>query len=40
MLVSVEQPEDGFLEQSGATAFLNKRELSSRALSDLWEKHG
>lgn len=40
VLVSVEQPEDGLLEESGAAAFLNKRELSSRALTDLWEKHG
>jgi DNA-binding NarL/FixJ family response regulator len=40
VLVSVEQPDPQFLAESGAAAFLNKRELSSRALTDIWEQHG
>jgi chemotaxis response regulator CheB len=40
VLISVEQPKDGFLRESGAAAFLNKRELSARALTELWERHG
>jgi DNA-binding NarL/FixJ family response regulator len=40
VLVSVEQPEAKFLQQSGAVAFLNKRDVSSRALAEIWEQHG
>ena len=40
ILVSVEQPEPRFLERSGAAAFLNKRQVSPRAIADLWDLHG
>jgi DNA-binding NarL/FixJ family response regulator len=40
VLVSVEAPDDEILDASGAAAFLNKRELSPRALRELWETYG
>ena len=40
VLVSVEAPTPEALEESGGAAFLNKRELSPRALTALWQNHG
>ena len=40
VLVSVEEPSPEALEESGGAAFLNKRELSPRALTALWDVHG
>lgn len=40
VLVSVEAPEAEVLAASGATAFLHKRKLSPRALTELWRRHG
>jgi two-component system, NarL family, invasion response regulator UvrY len=40
VLVSVEMPTPEALEESGGAAFLNKRELSPRALTALWRTHG
>jgi two-component system, NarL family, invasion response regulator UvrY len=40
VLVSVEEPDPEVLEESGASAFLHKRELSPRALADLWRTYG
>jgi DNA-binding NarL/FixJ family response regulator len=40
VLVSVEEPEPRFLQQSGAAAFLNKRQVSPHAIADLWRTHG
>jgi DNA-binding NarL/FixJ family response regulator len=40
VLVSVEVPDPEVLEESGAAAFLHKRELSPRALADLWRTYG
>jgi DNA-binding NarL/FixJ family response regulator len=40
VLVSVEAPSPEALEESGGAAFLNKRELSPRALTALWRTHG
>jgi two-component system invasion response regulator UvrY len=40
VLVSVESPSPEALEESGGAAFLNKRELSPRALTALWQSHG
>jgi two-component system, NarL family, invasion response regulator UvrY len=40
VLVSVEVPDSELLTASGAAAFLNKRELSPRALTQLWQAYG
>jgi two-component system, NarL family, invasion response regulator UvrY len=40
VLVSVEVPEPGALEASGAVAFLHKRQLSPRALAEVWRTYG
>ena len=40
VLVSVEVPESEMLEASGAVAFLHKRQLSPRALAELWRTYG
>jgi two-component system, NarL family, invasion response regulator UvrY len=40
VLVSVEVPDPEVLEESGAVAFLHKRQLSPRALADVWRTHG
>lgn len=40
VLVSVEQPAAEVLEASRAAAFLPKRELSPRALAELWATYG
>jgi two-component system invasion response regulator UvrY len=40
VLVSVEEPDPEVLEESGAAAFLHKRELSPRALAHLWRTYG
>ena len=40
VLVSVEAPDPEVLEASGAAAFLHKRQLSPRALAELWRTHG
>jgi len=40
VLVSVENPDAEVLEASGAAAFLHKRRLSPRALTDLWRTYG
>jgi DNA-binding NarL/FixJ family response regulator len=40
VLVSVEVPDTELLDVSGAAAFLNKRELSPRALTRLWQTYG
>jgi DNA-binding NarL/FixJ family response regulator len=40
VLVSVERPRAEQLEQSAAVAFLDKRRLSPRALTELWRSHG
>jgi two-component system, NarL family, invasion response regulator UvrY len=40
VLVSVEAPQDGALQASGAAAFLHKRTVSPRALSEVWSAHG
>lgn len=40
ILVSVEVATPEALEESGGAAFLNKRELSPRALTALWQTHG
>jgi two-component system, NarL family, invasion response regulator UvrY len=40
VLVSVEVPDPEVLEESGAVAFLHKRELSPRALADAWRTYG
>jgi DNA-binding NarL/FixJ family response regulator len=40
VLVSVEAPDQEMLEASGASAFLNKRELSPRRLAELWRTYG
>jgi DNA-binding NarL/FixJ family response regulator len=39
VLVSIEEPEEEALDASGAAAFLNKRELSPRALAEVWVAH-
>jgi two-component system invasion response regulator UvrY len=39
VLVSVEAPEDGALAASGAAAFLHKRTVSPRTLSEIWQTH-
>jgi two-component system, NarL family, invasion response regulator UvrY len=39
-LVSVERPHGDVLDGSGAAAFLDKRRLSSRVLTELWRMHG
>jgi two-component system, NarL family, invasion response regulator UvrY len=39
-LVSVERPHGDALDGSGAAAFLDKRRLSSRVLTELWRMHG
>jgi len=39
VLVSLEAPEPEVLEASGAAAFLDKRDLSPRALADVWAVH-
>jgi two-component system invasion response regulator UvrY len=38
-LVSVEPPRAETLAASGATAFLDKRHLSPRTLTELWREH-
>jgi two-component system invasion response regulator UvrY len=40
VLASVEVPSPEALEESGGAAFLNKRELSPRVLTALWQTHG
>jgi DNA-binding NarL/FixJ family response regulator len=40
VLASVEVATPEALEESGGAAFLNKRELSPRALTALWQTHG
>lgn len=40
VLVSVETPDPDVLEESGAVAFLHKRQLSPRALADVWRTYG
>ena len=40
VLVSVEVPESERREASGAVAFLHKRQLSPRALAELWRTYG
>jgi two-component system, NarL family, invasion response regulator UvrY len=40
VVVSVEEPEREVLEESGAVAFLHKRQLSPRALADVWRTYG
>jgi len=40
VLVSVEVPETHGLTASGAAAFLHKRQLSPRALLDVWRAYG
>jgi two-component system invasion response regulator UvrY len=40
VLVSVEVPDPAVLEASGAVAFLHKRQLSPRALADVWRIYG
>jgi two-component system, NarL family, invasion response regulator UvrY len=40
VLVSVEAPDQALLETSGAAVFLNKRQLSPRALTELWRIYG
>ena len=40
VLVSVETPDPDVLEESGAVAFLHKRQLSPRALADVWRSYG
>jgi DNA-binding NarL/FixJ family response regulator len=40
VLVSVEVPESQVLHASGAVAFLHKRQLSPRALADVWRTYG
>jgi len=40
VLVSVEAVDPRVLEASRAAAFLNKRELSPRALAELWRTYG
>jgi DNA-binding NarL/FixJ family response regulator len=39
VLVSVETPEPEVLEASGAAAFLHKRKLSPRALTEVWRTY-
>lgn len=40
VLVSVEAPDPDVLKASGAAAFLHKRQLSPRALAELWRTYG
>ena len=40
VLVSVEDPSSEALNASGAVAFLHKRQLSPRALADVWRTYG
>lgn len=40
VLVSVEVPDPVVLGESGAFAFLHKRQLSPRALADVWRTYG
>jgi DNA-binding NarL/FixJ family response regulator len=40
VLVSVETPDPDVLEESGAAAFLHKRQLSPRTLADVWRTYG
>jgi DNA-binding NarL/FixJ family response regulator len=40
VLVSVEEPATEVLDASRAAAFLKKRELSPRALAELWATYG
>jgi two-component system, NarL family, nitrate/nitrite response regulator NarL len=40
VLVSVELPDPELLNASGAVAFLPKRQLSPRALAELWQTYG
>jgi DNA-binding NarL/FixJ family response regulator len=39
VLVSVETPDPDVLEDSRAVAFLHKRQLSPRALADVWRTY-
>jgi two-component system invasion response regulator UvrY len=39
VLVSLEAPEAALLAASGAAAFLKKRQLSPRALAEVWAAH-
>ena len=40
LLVSVEAPEKEFTRGCGAAAFLRKQQLTTRALTDVWQAHG
>ena len=40
VLVSIEAATPEALEASGAVAFLQKRQLSPRALTELWQAYG
>ena len=40
VLMSVEAPDSEVLKASGAVAFLHKRQLSPRALAELWRTCG
>jgi DNA-binding NarL/FixJ family response regulator len=40
VLVSVEVPDEEHLRASGAAAFLHKRDLSPRALAEVWRNNG
>ena len=40
IIISVEQPAAVVLEETGAAAFLPKRQISPRALAELWAMHG
>jgi two-component system invasion response regulator UvrY len=40
VLVSVEPPDLGVVEATGAAAFLHKRSISPGALAGLWQRHG
>ena len=40
VLVSVELPDQEVLDASGAAAYVSKRQLSPRALTELWRTYG
>ena len=40
VLVSVEVPDQEVLDASGAAAYINKRQLSPRTLTELWRAYG
>lgn len=39
LLVSIEVPELELMESCGAAAFLRKQQLTTRALTEVWETH-